>query len=184
MLKTNLFQKSGESLWRKWLLLSLICIRYNYCFIDFPSLFSLIQILQVLYLRLGRPEVFLGKCLQPPSMEQMTSSVANLIESKAVLPLKELPITALGYHLAKMPLDVKLGKVRSSIHIIYAIHTYIHFHSLKYTYIHTYTCYLSNCSQFIKLSNPNRISTLTDLHSLKYTYIHKYIHIHIFAFRC
>ena len=42
-----------------------------------------------------------------------------------------------------------------------------------HTYIHTYL--LSNCSQFIKLSNPNRTSTPLDLHSFNYKYIHTYI---------
>ena len=68
-------------------------------------------VLQVLFLKLGRPEIFLGQCLDPPSFSHIKSSVICLIEIKAVLPLAELPLTALGYHLAKMPVDVKLGKI-------------------------------------------------------------------------
>ena len=44
-------------------------------------------------------------------MQHMAAAVANLLECKAVLPRANLPLTALGYHLAKLPLDVKLGKV-------------------------------------------------------------------------
>eukprot|EP01034_Spumella_vulgaris_P021324 gene21324-27354_t len=68
-------------------------------------------VLQVLLLRLGRPEEFLGQCLQAPSLEQIKASICCLLEIGAILPLPELPLTALGYHLAKMPVDVRLGKM-------------------------------------------------------------------------
>lgn len=68
-------------------------------------------VLQVLLLQLGRPEVFLGECLQPPSIGQIRAAVASLIEVKAVLPEPSLPLTALGFHLARLPLDIKLGKM-------------------------------------------------------------------------
>lgn len=68
-------------------------------------------VLQVLLLRLGLPEVFLAKTIQPPSMEQVRRSVHTLLEIKAILPQPELPLTALGFHLAKLPVDVRLGKL-------------------------------------------------------------------------
>jgi HrpA-like RNA helicase len=68
-------------------------------------------VLQVLLLKLGRPEVFLGQCLDPPSLSQLKAAIACLIEIKSILPLPSLPLTALGYHLAKMPCDVRLGKM-------------------------------------------------------------------------
>ena len=51
---------------------------------------------------------------------------------------------------------------------------YIHVH----TYIHGYDMI---CGQPIKLSNPNRTSTLLEL-SLKYTYIPAYIHTYIHTY--
>lgn len=68
-------------------------------------------VLQLLLLRLGLPEQFLSLCLEPPSMNQIRASVACLLDIKAILPLATLPLTALGYHLAKMPVDVRIGKM-------------------------------------------------------------------------
>ena len=68
-------------------------------------------IFKVLLLKLGAPEVFLGRMMEPPSIEQIRASLAVLIEIGAVLPRLELPLTALGYHLARMPVDVRIGKM-------------------------------------------------------------------------
>eukprot|EP01038_Epipyxis_sp_PR26KG_P010154 gene10154-13660_t len=68
-------------------------------------------ILQVLLLKLGDPREFLSQCLQPPSIQQIVSSLTILFEIKAVLPVESLPLTALGYHLARIPVDVRLGKM-------------------------------------------------------------------------
>ena len=68
-------------------------------------------VLQVLLLKLGLPEHFLGQCLEPPAMSQIKSSVNCLLDIKAILPRPTLPLTALGYHLAQMPVDVKIGKM-------------------------------------------------------------------------
>lgn len=68
-------------------------------------------VLQVLLQRLGQPEVFLGRCLQPPSIEQIRASVSLLLEVNAILPQPGLPLTPLGYHLARIPMDVRLGKM-------------------------------------------------------------------------
>lgn len=68
-------------------------------------------VLQVLLLQLGRPEVFLGHCLEPPTLPQLRAAIATLIEVKAVRAEAQLPLTALGFHLARLPLDVRLGKM-------------------------------------------------------------------------
>jgi HrpA-like RNA helicase len=68
-------------------------------------------VLQVLFLKLGLPEIFLGECLEPPSMNQIRGSVRSLLDIRAILPLPPLPLTALGYHLAKIPVDIKIGKM-------------------------------------------------------------------------
>ena len=44
-------------------------------------------------------------------MSQIKSSVNNLLDIKAILPQSTLPLTPLGYHLAKMPVDVRIGKM-------------------------------------------------------------------------
>lgn len=66
---------------------------------------------QVLLLKLGTPEFFLSQCLQPPSLEQVRQAIATLLEVRAVLPIPSIPLTALGYHLARMPVDVRIGKM-------------------------------------------------------------------------
>ena len=68
-------------------------------------------VLQVLLLQLGLPEQFLSLCLEPPSTNQIKASVACLLDIKAILPRATLPLTALGYHLARMPVDVRIGKM-------------------------------------------------------------------------
>ena len=68
-------------------------------------------VLQVLLLKLGLPDSFLSKCLEPPSMDQIKTSVTCLLDIKAILPKANLPLTALGYHLAQMPVDVRIGKM-------------------------------------------------------------------------
>lgn len=68
-------------------------------------------VLQVLLLKLGLPDHFLSQCLEPPSMNQIKTSVTCLLEIKAILPKSNLPLTALGYHLAQMPVDVRIGKM-------------------------------------------------------------------------
>jgi ATP-dependent RNA helicase DHX29 len=68
-------------------------------------------ILMILFLNLGKPETFLSCCLEPPSRQQISSAVATLIEIKAIYPKANLPLTPLGFHLAKMPVDVRVGKM-------------------------------------------------------------------------
>ena len=68
-------------------------------------------VLQVILLKLGLPQVFLRECLEAPSLERIKASVDCLFKIKAILPYDNYPLTALGYHLAKMPVDVRLGKI-------------------------------------------------------------------------
>jgi Helicase associated domain (HA2)/Oligonucleotide/oligosaccharide-binding (OB)-fold len=68
-------------------------------------------VLQVLLLKLGLPDEFLVQCLEPPSISQIRTSVASLLDIKAILPKPNLPLTALGYHLAQMPVDIRIGKM-------------------------------------------------------------------------
>lgn len=68
-------------------------------------------VLHILLLELGSPETFLQSCIEPPSKAQVKRSIQTLVEIKAVLPQADLPLTALGYHLAKLPVDVRLGKM-------------------------------------------------------------------------
>ena len=38
-------------------------------------------------------------------------AIATLLEVRAVLPVPNIPLTALGYHLARMPVDMRIGKM-------------------------------------------------------------------------
>jgi HrpA-like RNA helicase len=68
-------------------------------------------VLQVLLLELGLPNEFLSECPEPPSQAQVQTALVKLLTIKAILPLPNLPLTALGYHLAKLPVDVHVGKL-------------------------------------------------------------------------
>lgn len=65
--------------------------------------------LQIKLLSLGRIMPFLQKALEPPTEEAITSAVSLLYEVGAVDGDEEL--TPLGYHLAKLPVDVLIGKM-------------------------------------------------------------------------
>jgi ATP-dependent RNA helicase DHX57 len=57
------------------------------------------------------PEEFLGLCLEPPSFSHIKAAVKALLDIKAILPHPQLPLTPLGVHLAKMPVDCRIGKM-------------------------------------------------------------------------
>jgi ATP-dependent RNA helicase DHX29 len=62
----------------------------------------------------GRPELFLLQCIESPSRLQIQDAIACLIEMKAVNVHPQegiLRLTCLGYHLAKLPVDVHIGKM-------------------------------------------------------------------------
>ena len=99
-------------------------------------------ILQILYLKLGKPETFLGQCLEAPSRQQIRSAIATLIEIKAIYPQNDLPLTALGYHLARMPVDVRIGKMLIYSCILEVRHSLfiIIFNSFLPTYLASTCC--------------------------------------------
>ncbi|KAI3445599.1 hypothetical protein Pfo_002264 [Paulownia fortunei] len=65
--------------------------------------------LQVKLLSLGGIKQFLSKALEPPREEAIASAVSSLYEVGAIEGNEEL--TPLGYHLAKLPVDVLIGKM-------------------------------------------------------------------------
>ncbi|XP_022027581.1 DExH-box ATP-dependent RNA helicase DExH7, chloroplastic isoform X2 [Helianthus annuus] len=65
--------------------------------------------LQIKLLSLGRIMPFLQKALEPPTEEAITSAISLLYEVGAVEGDEEL--TPLGHHLAKLPVDVLIGKM-------------------------------------------------------------------------
>ncbi|XP_056162727.1 DExH-box ATP-dependent RNA helicase DExH7, chloroplastic-like isoform X3 [Syzygium oleosum] len=65
--------------------------------------------LQIKLLSLGYIKPFLFKALEPPREEAMTSAISLLYEVGALEGNEEL--TPLGYHLAKLPVDVLIGKM-------------------------------------------------------------------------
>ncbi|KAJ4833074.1 hypothetical protein Tsubulata_001048 [Turnera subulata] len=65
--------------------------------------------LQIKLLSLGQIKPFLLKALEPPKEEAMTSAIALLYEVGAVEGDEQL--TPLGHHLAKLPVDVLVGKM-------------------------------------------------------------------------
>lgn len=65
--------------------------------------------LQIKLLSLGYIKSFLFKALEPPKEEAMTSAISLLYEVGALEGNEEL--TPLGYHLAKLPVDVLIGKM-------------------------------------------------------------------------
>uniref|UniRef100_A0A7I4CTE9 RNA helicase n=1 Tax=Physcomitrium patens TaxID=3218 RepID=A0A7I4CTE9_PHYPA len=65
--------------------------------------------LQIKLLGLGNIAAFLEKALEPPQADAVTSAVSTLREVGAINEEEE--ITALGHHLAALPVDVRIGKM-------------------------------------------------------------------------
>ncbi|WCJ18473.1 RNA helicase family protein [Euphorbia peplus] len=65
--------------------------------------------LQIKLLSLGHIKSFLSKALEPPKDEAMNSAISLLYEVGALEGDEEL--TPLGHHLAKLPVDVLIGKM-------------------------------------------------------------------------
>ncbi|KAF7842782.1 DExH-box ATP-dependent RNA helicase DExH7, chloroplastic isoform X1 [Senna tora] len=65
--------------------------------------------LQIKLLSLGYIKPFLSKALEPPKVEAMDSAISLLYEVGALEEDEEL--TPLGHHLAKLPVDVLIGKM-------------------------------------------------------------------------
>lgn len=70
-------------------------------------------VLRVLMLELGQPKDFLGRAIQPPSTRAVNAAISTLEEIEAVhiKPDGHIILRPLGFHLAALPLDVRLGKV-------------------------------------------------------------------------
>lgn len=65
--------------------------------------------LQIKSLSLGDVGSVLGKAMEPPREESVRSAIATLYEVGAIEGDEQL--TALGHHLAKLPVDVRIGKM-------------------------------------------------------------------------
>ncbi|XP_017226495.1 DExH-box ATP-dependent RNA helicase DExH7, chloroplastic isoform X2 [Daucus carota subsp. sativus] len=65
--------------------------------------------LQIKLLSLGNIRLFLSEALEPPKEDAITSAISLLYEVGALEGDEEL--TPLGYHLAKLPVDVLIGKM-------------------------------------------------------------------------
>lgn len=65
--------------------------------------------LQIKSLSLGDVGSVLGKAMEPPREESVHSAIATLYEVGAIEGDEEL--TPLGHHLAKLPVDVRIGKM-------------------------------------------------------------------------
>ncbi|CAK9165419.1 unnamed protein product [Ilex paraguariensis] len=81
--------------------------------------------LQIKLLSLGNVKPFLSQALEPPREEAINSAISLLYEVGAIEGDEEL--TPLGYHLAKLPVDVLIGKqkyilVSAAIRDFYLMH--------------------------------------------------------------
>lgn len=65
--------------------------------------------LQIKSLSLGDVGSVLGKAMEPPREESVRSAIATLYEVGAIEGDEQL--TSLGHHLAKLPVDVRIGKM-------------------------------------------------------------------------
>lgn len=67
--------------------------------------------MMVLSFTTGDPIAFLRRCLESPTDVQIKTALENLIKFGAILPTADLPLTPLGFHLAKLPVDMHIGKM-------------------------------------------------------------------------
>lgn len=65
--------------------------------------------LQIRLLGLGKVGDFLGKAVDPPSAQAIENAVSALVELSAID--EEEDLTPLGFHLAKLPVDARIGKM-------------------------------------------------------------------------
>jgi len=78
-------------------------------------------LLMILSLELGHPADFLALALQPPLSASITTALKTLVDIEAVRKEKRVDgqgqqrvhyiLTPLGYHLAYLPVDVRIGKM-------------------------------------------------------------------------
>lgn len=89
-----------------------VCLDYTLPEIRRTTLEDLV--LRVLMLELGQPKEFLGRAIQPPSSKAVQAAVRMLEEIEAIHIRPgngHIILRPLGFHLAALPLDVRLGKV-------------------------------------------------------------------------
>ncbi|ETW01339.1 hypothetical protein H310_06897 [Aphanomyces invadans] len=69
--------------------------------------------LQIQALELGPVETFLANAIEPPSSEAIESAIEGLIEMGAMSKDadEQVQLTPLGAHLARLPMDARMGKV-------------------------------------------------------------------------
>lgn len=68
--------------------------------------------LQVLRMKLGNPDKVLPLCITPPSPANVQSALDILQEIQAIRYNQDtIELTSLGYHLADLPVDCRLGKI-------------------------------------------------------------------------
>lgn len=65
--------------------------------------------MQIKFLKLGTIQEFLHKAMEPPPMDKIVESITMLQEMNA-LDINET-LTPLGFILAKIPLEPRLGKM-------------------------------------------------------------------------
>ncbi len=82
-------------------------------------------LLSVLILDIGHPMRFLASAVQPPDQRAVVQALRNLIEMEAVKVNegtdkleREFLLTPLGFHLASLPMDPKLGKMLISAAVL------------------------------------------------------------------
>ncbi|CAL1567666.1 unnamed protein product [Knipowitschia caucasica] len=101
-------------------------VRSGFCFRLYPKFrfqsfmdYSIPEILRVpleelclhiMKCQYGSPEDFLGRALDPPQPQSVNNAVNLLRKIGACLPTSHL-LTALGHHLASLPVNVKIGKM-------------------------------------------------------------------------
>ena len=75
-------------------------------------------VLQILVLDLGDPKVFLNKAVSPPTAAAVDRAIELLAGIDALEPLEETKgvpkvatLTALGFHLAALPVEPRVGKL-------------------------------------------------------------------------
>lgn len=82
-------------------------------------------LLSILLIDIGHPMRFLASAIQPPDEIAVVQALKNLIEMEAVKVNegndrleRELILTPLGFHLASLPMDPKLGKMLISAAVL------------------------------------------------------------------
>lgn len=72
-------------------------------------------ILQIELLQLGDPKHFLSRALTPPKTNAVLAALQNLVELSALsideASTGKVTLTPLGFHLASLPIDARLGKM-------------------------------------------------------------------------